>query len=903
MKDEQKTKEQLIQELVELRRRLSKFERSELELLFRGDPPHESERLYASLAEQSNDAVCLVCRGKFEYINSKFTDLFGITRDQFFEPDFDFMSLFAPESRPLLEERLQKSMKGEPLDPRFTFTALTTDGRRIDIEASFSYVPYKGAIATQGTLRNVTGRGQEGKLPKAGLHRLDAPAEPARDVDFCKKADADLDCHEAIVQDIAGQSRRKTEELQALESSVLAAIPHAVFGLKNRRIIFANDSVESIFGWKPQELIGRDMRTLYRSDEEYEEIGRRVYPELEKKRVWSMELEFPCRHKNGNDIICSISASRIGSTLDDQKIVAIYEDITKRKQAEEALKESERRLKDIINFLPDPTFVINREGKVIAWNRAMEAITRIKAEEILGKGDYEYAVPLYGRRQPILIDLVLEKDEEIEKKYANIKRHDQVLIGESYIPDLNGREAYLLGTAAALYDSRGNIVGAVESIRDVTESRHAERARKELEAEFLQAQKMEAIGTLAGGIAHDFNNLLMAIQGYTSLMLLGMDSDNPNYKKLKSIEEQVMSGADLTRQLLGFARGGRYEVKPIEINNVVETTSTMFGRTKKEISIQKKLAPDLWKVDADQGQIEQVLLNLYVNAWQAMPGGGELYISTENVTIDEKFTMPFHTKPGHYVKISITDTGIGMDEKTRQRIFEPFFTTKEMGRGTGLGLASVYGIIKGHGGIINVYSEKGHGTTFKIYLPASENKIEEAQKTSENLVKGHETILLVDDEEMIVDVSREILETLGYKVLVARSGKEAIDCYKNRRDEIDLVILDMIIPEMGGGRIFEVRSAEGAAEALEILKKENIDVIFLDLKLFGTDGIELCRQIRKFKPASLIYAMTGWSALYEIDECREAGFDDYFTKPIKTEVLFKAVEDGFEKLERWAKKR
>jgi signal transduction histidine kinase/ActR/RegA family two-component response regulator len=334
-------------------------------------------------------------------------------------------------------------------------------------------------------------------------------------------------------------------------------------------------------------------------------------------------------------------------------------------------------------------------------------------------------------------------------------------------------------------------------IRDITE-------KKKLEAQFLQAQKMEAVGTLAGGIAHDFNNLLMGIQGHTSLIILGVDPSHRHYKMLKSIEEQVKSGADLTWQLLSFARGGKYEVKPADLNAIIKKTSSMFGRTRKEITIYKNFQQDLWPVEVDRGQIEQVLLNLYLNAWQAMPSGGLLSLETKNVTLDENYSKSFYVKPGNYVKISVADTGVGMDEKTQRRIFEPFFTTREMGRGTGLGLATAYGIIKGHGGVINVYSEKGHGATFNIYLPVSEKKVEKEGKSSEELLRGKETILLVDDEEVVLNVSRMVLERLGYKVLMARNGQEAIEVYKTKKEEIDLVILDLIMPTMGGEKTFDL---------------------------------------------------------------------------------------------------
>jgi CheY-like chemotaxis protein len=314
---------------------------------------------------------------------------------------------------------------------------------------------------------------------------------------------------------------------------------------------------------------------------------------------------------------------------------------------------------------------------------------------------------------------------------------------------------------------------------------------------------MEAIGTLAGGIAHDFNNLLMGIQGRTSLMLLDADSGHPHYEHLKGIEVYVKSAADLTRQLLGFARGGRYEVKATDLNDLLKRSAEMFGRTRKEIMIHTRFMADLWPVEADRGQIEQVLLNLFVNAWQSMPGGGDLFLETRNVHLQEKDVKAHGLKEGRYVRISVTDTGMGMDEKTRERIFEPFFTTKEMGRGTGLGLASAYGIIRNHGGMIRVNSQPGKGATFILDLPASSKEAATEKTEAQEMPGGTETVLLVDDEELVLQVGEGMLRALGYTVLLARSGMEAVACYREKAAEVHLVILDLIMPRMGGGETYD----------------------------------------------------------------------------------------------------
>ena len=458
-----------------------------------------------------------------------------------------------------------------------------------------------------------------------------------------------------------------------------------------------------------------------------------------------------------------------------------FRNITERRRAEEALRTSEEKYRLLIQNSNDAIFIA-QDGVIKFPNFKTEKLLGHSAAELL-------TIPFVNHVHPDDRGMIVENNkkrlagQELPSMYSfRIKNKS----GEDLWAEINSVRILWEGAPATLHFAR-----------DITE-------KKKLEAQYLQAQKMEAVGTLAGGVAHDFNNLLMGIQGHASLMLLDLDPGSAHYKMLRSVEEQVKSGADLTWQLLGFARGGKFEVKPTDLNAILNKTSAMFGRTKKEVSIHSNLQQDLWPVEVDRGQIEQVLLNLYVNAWQAMPSGGSLFLETKNVILDEEYRKPFYVKPGHYAKISVTDTGVGMDEKTQKRIFEPFFTTKEMGRGTGLGLATTYGIIKGHGGVINVYSEKGHGATFTIYLPASGKEIEKQKKPLVELIKGEETILLVDDEEVVLNVNRMVLEKLGYKVLVARNGQEAIEIFRGRKDGIDLVILDMIMPGMDGGKAFDI---------------------------------------------------------------------------------------------------
>jgi two-component system cell cycle sensor histidine kinase/response regulator CckA len=457
------------------------------------------------------------------------------------------------------------------------------------------------------------------------------------------------------------------------------------------------------------------------------------------------------------------------------------------KQLEISL-ENERHLQMLVDNLPARISYVDLDERYVFVNSGYEETFGLPREKIVGE-----------RIQTVIGP----------KNYSHAKHHIRnALDGQSVnyqieFTGMNDRIRWLDITYVPDTDQKGKVNGFYVLVLDITERKRTEEEKAKLETTLQQIQKREAIGTLAGGIAHDFNNILMGILGRSSLMAAEPELSHHHKEHLQAIEKYVRSAMHLTKQLLGFARGGKYEVKPLDINHLVTSSATMFGRTRKEINIHIKLDRSAPVAEADRSQIEQVLLNMYVNAWQAMPEGGDLFLETRIVILGDDYCRPHAIAPGRYIKVSVTDQGIGMDEAISQRVFDPFFTTKKKSRGAGLGLASAYGIIKNHGGLITVHSEVGVGTTFNVYLPFSEEEAHNQIEIEEQLAHGSGTILLVDDEDMILSVGKAMLERLGYQVVTAMGGETAVEVISTMGSDIDLVILDLVMPGADGGWTFE----------------------------------------------------------------------------------------------------
>jgi two-component system, cell cycle sensor histidine kinase and response regulator CckA len=587
-------------------------------------------------------------------------------------------------------------------------------------------------------------------------------------------------CLLGVSTDITKQTR-EAEALRKSEEKYRMLIENSLQGLsiiQNGQFIFCNRAYCEMSGYSKEELLSMSPQ----------EMGTMVHPEdrafmLQRYKDRLAGKPVPSRYeyrgirKNGEEYWLEVYASSIEYNGAAALQLATI-DITEQKLAEKRLKESKEYLNQIINSIGDPIIVRDRNHRFVHVNDAFCAFTGKDRDQIFGVTGFEYLPEAQAKK-------IMDEEE-------NVFSTGKECVSEEEVNDSYGRLHIIASRKALLTDKDGH-KQIVCLLRDISE-------QKRLQAQFMQAQKMEAVGVLAGGVAHDFNNLLSVIKGYTELLIEDLSESDPQYEDLKQIEKAAQRATSLTAQLLAFSRKQILKPEILNLNAVLSETNNMLRRLiGEDIELVYVASPDLGLIHADPGQIQQVLMNLAVNAREAMPHGGKLTIEAVNLTLDEPYAQ-IHSvvKPGNYVMMAVSDDGVGMDSATLARIFEPFFTTKEKSKGTGLGLSTVYGIVKQSNGYIWVYSEPGVGTTFKIYFPRVTSGIPVVEEEQKSEFHGNETILFVEDEDSVRNLANRILQQKGYKTLVAANGMEALRMAGDYDGKIHLVLTDVVMPGMSG---------------------------------------------------------------------------------------------------------
>ncbi|PKN10556.1 MAG: hypothetical protein CVU72_00805 [Deltaproteobacteria bacterium HGW-Deltaproteobacteria-7] len=889
----------------------------------------ESEAKYRLLVDNSYDLIwTLNADGVFTYVSPSWKRTLG------YEPSSmigkSFQPLVHPDDVDLCTKALLHTIQHRKQMPGPTYRVLRADGAWRWHEASGTPVfgPDGAFISFVGVSRDINDRKQMEEALKRSESQLFSIIEFLPDATFVIDLEGKVIAWNLAIEKMTGVSK---EDMLGRQDRAYM-IPF--YGDRRRHLMDLIDADD------------RDIESRYR---DVQRKGNTLYAEAfapalyQGKGAYIFVTAAPIFDNRGN---------RVGT-------IESIRDVTGIRRAEEELREAHRRLDEIIEYLPDATLVIDTEGKVIAWNKAMEQMTEIQATDMLGKGNYEYALPFYGERRPILIDLVLKSQEEFEARYVSTERRYMALDGEAYMPALRGGEVYLFGRASALRDSQGNIVGAIESIRDITDRRKAEEKyrgifenavmgifqttpegriidanssfarilgyespeevvsmindmerqvyanpqnrldlirlinehdtfmgqevqllkkdgspvfvyasgravrdgtgnllyyegtiqditdRRRLESQLRQAQKMEAIGTLAGGVAHDFNNILASMMGFTEMAAKETRQD-VRRKYHDRVLQACARAKNLVNQILAFSRRREQESRPLDIKLILtEALSLLRATLPATIEIKQQITREETYVLADPTQIHQIMMNLCTNAAHAMrEKGGLLDIQLSDIEIlnPEQFSH-LDLPVGSYVQLFVRDTGHGIDAAIQDKIFDPFFTTKKTKEGTGLGLSVVYGIVKSCGGAIDVQSTVGQGTTFTIYLPGVHpaNHTEETDREEADL-PGNERILFVDDEEALVSMAEAFFESLGYSITATVSSAEALRLFREKPDQFDLVITDMTMPEI--------------------------------------TGAELARALLKIHPGLPIILCTGYSDSINMDQVRKLNIREFVLKPV-----------------------
>jgi two-component system cell cycle sensor histidine kinase/response regulator CckA len=753
MRDEDKTKGQLIDELVELRQRVTELEASETERKRAEEALRESEKMYRSVIENIQDVFYRSdLRGWLLMGSPSGAKMFGYdTVDEMIGMSLDS---FWPD--PKERERLLAQVKASGSVKDYEAVLRRKDGTTFNASFTthFYYDDHGNLLGTEGIIRDITER------------------------------------------------KRAEEALRESEELIRGIVEHTPVGIlyleADGTIVYENPAMRRMMGVpedSPSPVVGRRIQDLPPIQEA--DVVLLLERLLRGESIAGERAHY--RSLLGVEIDVELyAAPRLDSRGDVAGAVVMCANVTGQVRAEAALRESEERYRTLVAQAPIGIITCDRQGDITGLNPAVL--------QIYGSPDEEAIRSFNILTAPSLVKAGISGD------IRRCMEEDTLVVSERSYRFPWGKEITARVRLVPLKDERGEISGALATAEDITEQRT-------LEAQLRQAQKLEAVGTLAGGIAHEFNNLLTGIIGNLSLALAEVEPGSQAHQDLRSVERSARRAAALTRQLLALSRKPRAErLRRLSLNPVVEEVVNLLCQTiDRRIEINTYPTAGLWPVEADSNQMSQVVMNLCLNARDAImeylqgerplperPADEPLAIvvEAENVTLDEEYCRThLEARPGQYVCLTVSDNGCGMDAETQTRVFEPFFTTKEVGQGTGLGLAMVHSIVKGHDGFINLYSEPGVGSTFKVYLPrAREQTVSGAEAAMEPAAPptGSETVLLVDDDEAVLKTGQRILESLGYTVLPAGDGREALQVYGRERARIDLVLLDLTMPRMSG---------------------------------------------------------------------------------------------------------
>ncbi len=710
----------------------------------------ENERKYRELAENSQTGIYVHQHGKLVYANQRMADILEFDSNSLKElMAADVQTFVHPDDRAMFEQFSHNQLRGGDAPQTFELRLISRKGQIIWANVASSVVTYNSENAIMGNLIDITDRKRAEEVLLESEKRYRTLFESAGDAIFLMENDRIVDCNNSTLRMLRATRR------DVLGATTLAFSPQ-----------LQSDSARS------ERLISENIKRALDGD--------------------SVSFEWRFVRLDGTIFDADVTINRLSSSEQDFYLLAIIRDITDRRIAEEAVKQSEKRYRLLVENAPIGILSMDRHGNITSANPALV--------RILGSPSLEDTLKIN------MISYTRMVNSGLSEEIVRCMKEGEIIQSEHPYTSKWGKKLQLRYYITPIKDETDTINGCLVLVEDFSEFNEAQLERDKLEEQLRQSQKMEAIGRLAGGVAHDFNNLLTGISGNASLALLDLPPDNPLCQTMNEIAGAAGRAAELTKQLLAFSRKQIIEPKILDLNELIQNLHRMLARLiGEDIQLETEFRNSPCTVLADAGQIEQVLINLAINARDAMPKGGTLTIETKRMQIDKSY---FQDHPsleiGDYAVLTVTDTGQGMDLKTKERLFEPFFTTKPQGRGTGLGLATTYGIIKQHNGFIEADSEPNQGSAFTLYLPYNENKPVKKEKSDQpKMPTGTETILVVEDESIVRKMAVKILNRQGYHVLFASEGNEALQIAKDYDKHIDLLMTDVVMPNMNGRELSE----------------------------------------------------------------------------------------------------